>query len=479
MKKIVILIVLITAFISSKAQAVLPYQVEPDSSTYDTLVVFNPFAQYPCWQDSVVFSWINTVHIDYHWVDIYAYDDDGNIELEENGDTTILYTVQDYSYGEDIGVWHDINYTLAYQTLKYKYLGDGNYDTLTAFNYDWFPSYTSPVMNPSLFGISELAQPWHLDSSAIICGVYADLIIKGGRPAGPKIYLRDTNFNILAETMQVCGKWGYEQKVFHHFYFYKEIPYDYGHYVKHTDVTAKDFYITAEAGESLFKGHTCSIYEPDPERLANIKKAGYPYDTIFIGKLPNPIDKDALEQPYTNLTWAQEDILIRDSIAIISNPNHHEFAAWSYHPKDSIDLLDHPFTDTIPLYKATESPLFYRDGQWTKFADDTIYYLFQTMGLKFLPIILVPKSESSLNQPDSLLESNVWVFPNPASDFIKVTSGFFLNKIEIYNTAGVKVFEDNTRSNQQQINISSFDKGAYIVKLYTPRGIVSRKIIKQ
>ncbi|MFH2141054.1 MAG: choice-of-anchor J domain-containing protein [Bacteroidota bacterium] len=75
-----------------------------------------------------------------------------------------------------------------------------------------------------------------------------------------------------------------------------------------------------------------------------------------------------------------------------------------------------------------------------------------------------------------ILENNIHIYPNPTSGLIK-----FLNvenaTIDIYNTLGEVVTSVNSNTSYQQIDLSTFDNGTYIVKIVNEGNVITRKIV--
>ncbi len=69
------------------------------------------------------------------------------------------------------------------------------------------------------------------------------------------------------------------------------------------------------------------------------------------------------------------------------------------------------------------------------------------------------------------------VYPNPAGEMLTIESKVDLEKIEIYDYLGKKVFEDALAN--KNINISEFTKGVYILKLYGGNRTSSIKFLKE
>jgi len=84
-------------------------------------------------------------------------------------------------------------------------------------------------------------------------------------------------------------------------------------------------------------------------------------------------------------------------------------------------------------------------------------------------------SFSTLSTEDStVLESDISIYPNPTSEFITISSAISINKVELYDLLGKKVFYTSETS---QIKISQLPVGVYLVKIYSVKGVLSKKIM--
>ncbi len=91
---------------------------------------------------------------------------------------------------------------------------------------------------------------------------------------------------------------------------------------------------------------------------------------------------------------------------------------------------------------------------------------------------LVVTVAANLDAIDEIKESNIIVFPNPASNFILINSkNDRIQQVTIYNINGtiIKHFKANTK--QFSCNISNLKKGYYIIKVYTTSDVVTKKIV--
>jgi len=77
------------------------------------------------------------------------------------------------------------------------------------------------------------------------------------------------------------------------------------------------------------------------------------------------------------------------------------------------------------------------------------------------------------------VERYVNLLPNPASERVQVTSSFGLRGIEVYNAAGVKVQEQRAVGYTATLDISALPEGSYLVRVATPSGTVTKKLVVQ
>lgn len=89
---------------------------------------------------------------------------------------------------------------------------------------------------------------------------------------------------------------------------------------------------------------------------------------------------------------------------------------------------------------------------------------------------------SGINEPCDVLSTEEFsfqdlaIYPNPATDIIKVNSTQLISKIEIYNSLGALI---NQVSDVNEINVSNYDSGIYFLRISSNLRSVTKKIIKQ
>ena len=82
------------------------------------------------------------------------------------------------------------------------------------------------------------------------------------------------------------------------------------------------------------------------------------------------------------------------------------------------------------------------------------------------------------NSIQSIKDNSVIIYPNPADDLLTVSAlNGTVSRIEIFDSSGRKLY---TQTHEKAINVSSFSKGLYLLKVYNTTGqIFVFKIIKK
>ncbi|WP_170265041.1 T9SS type A sorting domain-containing protein [Salibacter halophilus] len=71
----------------------------------------------------------------------------------------------------------------------------------------------------------------------------------------------------------------------------------------------------------------------------------------------------------------------------------------------------------------------------------------------------------------------ITLYPNPATDHVKVQSNEKVENINIYNTQGALVKSDKTTKQNNSIDIRNLPNGMYIAKIKTVQSVVTKKLI--
>ncbi len=90
---------------------------------------------------------------------------------------------------------------------------------------------------------------------------------------------------------------------------------------------------------------------------------------------------------------------------------------------------------------------------------------------------LIPITATTLSSDSIEIISTISIFPNPASDVVKITDlENELVKIEVYNVNGQKVI---SKSNTKILKVDALKTGIYFVKIFTKKGVSTIKLIKE
>ena len=90
---------------------------------------------------------------------------------------------------------------------------------------------------------------------------------------------------------------------------------------------------------------------------------------------------------------------------------------------------------------------------------------------------LVKLSPETLSNNDFNDKLKVTFYPNPIKDFLNFKTEHNITKVEVYDIAG-RIVSSNSVS-ENKIDLSELKTGNYILKLYTEKGIINTKIIKE
>ena len=102
---------------------------------------------------------------------------------------------------------------------------------------------------------------------------------------------------------------------------------------------------------------------------------------------------------------------------------------------------------------------------------DTMYVT--DFGTKNLRII----SDVMLSVPDSELKTDVRIYPNPATDEVRIKASNQLMTIQVYDIGGKLVYQNTAGTTVHVMNVHSWSEGLYNIKLTTEDGVQSKKLI--
>ncbi|HPM91740.1 MAG TPA: T9SS type A sorting domain-containing protein, partial [Bacteroidales bacterium] len=71
---------------------------------------------------------------------------------------------------------------------------------------------------------------------------------------------------------------------------------------------------------------------------------------------------------------------------------------------------------------------------------------------------------------------NFSVYPNPVVNDMTITSDSEMNRIEIFNQLGQKVFARDIKEFKYRVNASEFENGVYYIRITAETGVTTQKV---
>jgi hypothetical protein len=82
---------------------------------------------------------------------------------------------------------------------------------------------------------------------------------------------------------------------------------------------------------------------------------------------------------------------------------------------------------------------------------------------------------ATLSVPSQVLDdTSISVYPNPASEILNISTKYNIQNVEIFDILGKTVIRSE---NSEQINVSNLQAGIYLVKVFTDKGKITKKIV--
>jgi len=89
-------------------------------------------------------------------------------------------------------------------------------------------------------------------------------------------------------------------------------------------------------------------------------------------------------------------------------------------------------------------------------------------------VIFTDNAEECVLSKLSFSYSNIKIYPNPVSDILYFDIDREINKVVLFDMLGRKIIEQN---NIKNISVSNLQKGSYILKLFSDKGVQTEKIV--
>ena len=88
-------------------------------------------------------------------------------------------------------------------------------------------------------------------------------------------------------------------------------------------------------------------------------------------------------------------------------------------------------------------------------------------------------SRGTVSIAENQIDNSVKMYPNPVNRTLNIESVNNINMIYIYNIYGSIVSKINVNGKHQQIDVSNFRTGTYMIQLYTDNGVITNRVVIQ
>ncbi len=146
------------------------------------------------------------------------------------------------------------------------------------------------------------------------------------------------------------------------------------------------------------------------------------------------------------------------------------------------DFTNVVFEETCTADDYYEVPPYWHERivDLTDFVGQSIYLTFCHYDCSdqykfFLDSIQVYNSVNVGVQQNDL--ARVSVYPNPATERVYVKGEFENARLSLTTAEGRLVYTENNFSRQTSVNVSGFERGVYLLRLETQKGILTRKLV--
>ena len=128
---------------------------------------------------------------------------------------------------------------------------------------------------------------------------------------------------------------------------------------------------------------------------------------------------------------------------------------YSWHIQDGVSFREQERNDAAYTYQGNRNPFVDHSG-----------FVLNVWG-------------NVLSTKDNSSQLNVSLYPNPLKgDVLNIKTTYAL-QVEVYDVLGKRILKENIDANNKSINVSSLNKGIYLVRLTTENMQATKKLIKQ
>lgn len=117
--------------------------------------------------------------------------------------------------------------------------------------------------------------------------------------------------------------------------------------------------------------------------------------------------------------------------------------------------------------------------KFTLESSDTGDYGMNTPGYFCIDQVYINPESTSLSESEEQETSHIHIYPNPATDFIRINTGSEISRLSIFDINGRLLFENDAYSSGSEIDLGNFKNGIYAIKVQTDASVNSAVFIKK
>jgi hypothetical protein len=114
------------------------------------------------------------------------------------------------------------------------------------------------------------------------------------------------------------------------------------------------------------------------------------------------------------------------------------------------------------------------DGKHDETAKTNGFYNFRNVTQNHSIIVTFRASPTGI---ENIQSQKISIYPNPAKDEIFIKAEQPIDKVETYSLTGSLLLSENNFN--EKISVSALSKGVYLLKVYTDKGVIVSKIVKE
>ena len=146
-------------------------------------------------------------------------------------------------------------------------------------------------------------------------------------------------------------------------------------------------------------------------------------------------------------------IIPQGTVNIYSGTNQ----AYAFEAKEGYEI-DQVFIDGIPNTDAVTNG----------------YYIFANVTANHSIIVTFKKSVTGI---EDIHSQEIFIYPNPTTNDLFIKSESPIDKIEIYSLTGTLLMQENNFN--EKISVSALQRGVYLLKVYTGKGLIIKKVVRK